>query len=93
MGNIAVWLLALAWPLAKKVLVALGIGVVTYGGLQYVGAQVSGAVQSSYGALGGYTLDILNLAGIGESMGITLGAINARIALVAVGKIGRVASA
>lgn len=87
------WLLALAWPIAKKVLVALGIGVITYGGLQAVGSQITNAVLSSWGAVGGYTLNILSLAGIPDCIGIILGAINARIAIIAVGKIGRVATA
>lgn len=92
MANLGVWLLALAWPLVKKVLVALGVGIVTYGGLQYVGAQITSAITGAWGQLGGYALAILSLAGIPECIGIILGGINARIALIAVGKIGRVAT-
>ncbi|MDD2744263.1 MAG: DUF2523 domain-containing protein [Rhodocyclaceae bacterium] len=89
---LATWLIALAWPIAKKVLVSLGIGIVTYGGLQMIGAQISDAVLNAWGQLGGYALAILSLAGIPECIGIILGGINARIALIAVGKIGKVAS-
>lgn len=91
--QVVTWLLAMAWPIAKKILVALGIGIVTYGGLQAVGAQINNSIVSSWGALGGYTLNILSLAGIPDCIGILLGALNARIALIAVGKIGRVAGA
>ena len=89
---IAAFLVAMAWPIAKKVLVMLGIGVITYGGLQLIGQQVQSAIISSYGQLGSSVLGVFGLAGIPESIGILLGAINARIAFVAVGKIGKVAS-
>jgi hypothetical protein len=92
MANLTLWLLSLAWPVVRKVLVALGIGIVTYGGLQMIGAQVNNAVLASWGQLGGYALNIMSLAGIPDVIGITLGAINARIALIAVGKIGRIAT-
>ena len=86
----AAFLLALAWPLVKKVLIMLGIGAITYAGLSMIGTQVTQAVETSWGQLGGSTLQILSLAGIPQSFGILLGAINARIAFIAVGKIGRI---
>lgn len=91
--NLYAWLLAAAWPIVKKVLIALGIGVVTYGGLQAIGTQVNNAVVSAWGSLGGYAFQILSMAGIPDCIGIILGGINARIALLAVGRIGKVATA
>jgi len=90
MGNIAVWLMALAVPLAKKVLVALGIGAITYAGLSAIGSQVQSAVVSSWGSMGSVTLAILGIGGCAKAVGIILSALSARIALVAVGKIGKV---
>lgn len=88
---LAVWLLALVGPIVKKVLLALGVGVVSYAGLQFVGQQVNAAVLSAWGGVGGSVFQVLSLAGIPEAIGITLGAFNARIALIAVQKFGKVA--
>jgi len=57
-----------------------------------IGAQVQTAVLSSWGGVGGSALQIMSLAGIPESIGITLGALNARIALIAVQRFGKVAT-
>ena len=92
MGNIAVWLMGLSVPLVKKVLVALGIGALTYAGLSTIGSQVQAAVVSSWGAMGSTTLAILSIAGVTQSVGIILSALSARIALIAVGRIGKVSA-
>lgn len=84
------WLLSIAWPLVKKVMVMLGIGIISYAGLSAIGAEIQSAVLSSWGQLGGATLQIATLGGIPQSIGIILGALNARIAYIAIGKIGRV---
>lgn len=84
------FLLAAIWPLAKKLLASLGIGWLTYEGLGLVGNQIQSAVLASWGQIGGVTLQILSLAGVPESVGILLGAISAKIALVAVGRLGKV---
>lgn len=92
-ANLSAWLLALAWPVVKKVLVALGIGVATYAGLQVIGAQIESSVLGAWGQIGGTTLQIATLGGVPEAIGIILGGFNARIAMVAYGKIGRIATA
>lgn len=92
MGNVAAFLLAMVIPLVKKVLVGLGVGIITYAGLSAVGAQVTTAIQTSWGAMGSATLAILYLGGVSQSVGIILGAIAGRIAFVSLGKIGRVTS-
>lgn len=85
---VAGWLLALAWPLAKRVLVALGIGAITYGGLSLIGNQIQSHVVSAWGAMPASALQIATLSGFSEAVGITLGAFTARIALVAAAKLG-----
>lgn len=87
----AAWLVSLAWPIAKKVLVVLGIGTITYTGLAALGTQVQNAVISSWGLLGGSTLAIATLGGIPQSIGIILGALNARLAFIVVSKLGKIA--
>lgn len=86
------WLLSLVWPLAKKVLVSLGIGVVTYAGLSLIATQVAGEVQALWGQLPTSIMQIGSLLGIPQSVGIILGAITARVSFVAVGRIGKMTS-
>lgn len=86
------FLAAAVWPLAKKILASLGIGFLTYQGLSLIAAQVQGAVLSSWGQLGGVTLQILSLAGIPQAIGIALGAMAAKTALLAVGRLGKVSA-
>jgi len=91
MGNLATWLITLAWPIAKRILVMLGIGTVTYTGLSLLGNQAQQAVVDNWGALGGATLQIATLGGIPQTIGIILGAFNARLAFVVVGRLGKIA--
>lgn len=88
MGNFAVFLLGLVTPLARKALVALGLGVVSYAGLTIVANQVRDAVIANYGAISGSVLDLLNLLGAGQALGIILGGIVARAAFAAISRIG-----
>jgi hypothetical protein len=72
-------LTALAAPLAKKVLAALGMGIVSYAAISAALAAVTSAITSAYGAITGDIAAILSLAGFGQAMGIILGAMAARI--------------
>lgn len=89
---LAAWVLALVGPIVKKVFLALGVGVVTYASLNLLGTQITNAVLGAWGGVSGSILQIVSLAGLPDCIGITLGAINARIALIAVSKFGRIAS-
>lgn len=88
MGNFAVFLLGLVTPLVRKALVALGLGVVSYAGLTFVAGQVRDAVIANYGTISGSVLDLLNLLGAGQALGIILGGIIARAAFAAISRIG-----
>lgn len=88
---LAAWVLALVGPIVKKVFLALGVGVVTYASLNLLGTQITNAVLGAWGGVSGSILQIVSLAGLPDCIGITLGAINARIALIAVSKFGRIA--
>ena len=90
MAQLGAWLLLMAIPLVKKVLVGLGIGAITYAGLTAVGSQIQSAVVSNWGAMGTVTLAILALGGCTKAVGIILSAIAARIAIISIGKIGKV---
>ena len=90
MANIFVWLLAAAWPIAKKVLLMLGIGWVTYEGLGLIATQVQNEIITIWGTMPANTLKMASLMGIPQAIGIVLGALAARVAFVAVGKLGKV---
>jgi hypothetical protein len=88
MGNFGAFLIALAGPVARRVLLSLGLGVISYAGLALVAAEVKDYVIASYGGLSGSVLDLLNLIGFGQATGVILGAIIARAAFAAVSRIG-----
>lgn len=92
MANIFMWLLAAVWPLAKKVLVSLGIGFLTYEGLGLIGAQVQNEIIALWGQVPGSMLTMATLLGIPQAFGIILGGLSARIALVSVGRLGKIAA-
>lgn len=79
MSTLSGVLTALAAPLAKKVLAALGMGIVSYAAITAALAGVTSAITSAYGAITGDIAAILSLAGFGQAMGIILGAMAARI--------------
>ena len=90
--EIGAWLLAIAWPIVKRVLLAMGIGVVTYGGLSLIATQVQNEIAALWSGLPITLLQIGSLAGIPQSIGITMSAIAASASLKAVGAIARVTS-
>lgn len=92
MGNLATWLMALAAPLAKRVLIALGIGVISYAGYSSIVDQVRSAVIAQWGSLSASAAALLSIGGVGESLGIILAAVSARAALMAAERFGRITS-
>lgn len=92
MANIAAWLLALAWPIAKKVLVMLGIGWATYEGLGLLASQVTSQVADYWGQMPASFIQIATLSGIAQAVGIVLGAFTARASFMAMGKLTKLAS-
>lgn len=83
MPTIAAWLVAIAWPVVKRVLIAMGVGFATYEGLAVLADALKAEVVSAWGQLGGVTLQFLSLAGFPSAVGIVLGAMVARVAMIA----------
>lgn len=88
MGNLGAFLLGLATPIARRVLLSLGLGVISYAGLTVVATQIVDAAKSNYEGMAGTVLDLLNLIGTGQALGIVLGGIVARAAFAAISRIG-----
>lgn len=76
--------------LVKKALVALGLGTITYAGLQTAFDSAQANVISHYGQMPAAALQLADLAGVGQTIGILLGAMAARVGMVALSKIGKV---
>ncbi|WP_244191259.1 DUF2523 family protein [Ralstonia insidiosa] len=88
---LAAFLMALVGPLARQILVSLGIGLITFVGLD---AAVSAGLSAAKGALGGMTggmVAIAARAGMFTAMSIIAGGMVARISLITVKKMGRLA--
>lgn len=83
MGSLASLILALTGSVAARVLTSLGIGLVTYIGLDQLAGAVTSQVQASYGSMPASVIQFLGLAGVGQAIGILLGALTARVAMVA----------
>lgn len=82
----AVWILSLVAPIAKKVLAALGVGIVTTVGFDLAIDALTGYINNN---LSGVPADILGLAsmmGIPDAIGIMLGGISSAATLMAVKK-------
>jgi hypothetical protein len=85
----AAFLAGAVGPLAKKILLALGIGTITYTGLQEAFDAASDQIIANYGAMSGGTLALVDLAGVGQAIGIILGAIAARVAMIALARFSK----
>lgn len=92
MANVIGWLLLAAWPIAKKVLVMMGIGWITYEGLGLIATQAQGHIVTLWGQLPQSVIQLASLGGFPQALGIILGAITARVSFIALGKLGKVAA-
>jgi len=87
MGGLAAFLISIAGTLAGRVLLAVGIGMVSYAGLNVLVSNVVSQITASYQSTGGIVLQFLNLAGAGQAIGILTAALVTRTALVAIKKL------
>jgi hypothetical protein len=82
MSTLGLFLAAAAGPIAKRVLTSLGIGVVSFVGLDLA---VGGALESARTAWSGLPSDVaayLAVAGVGQALAIVCGGITARVAVI-----------
>lgn len=77
--GVGAFLLALVQPIISRILVALGMSIVTFTGMSVLMEQVTQAVQSAWGGLPGAILGLAGLAGLGEGLSIVFGAIATRV--------------
>jgi hypothetical protein len=83
-----VWITAiLIATIAKLVLVSIGVGVVSFIGLQALFTQVNAMITSNFSGGGGVG-DLVGLSGITTAVGYVLSGINIRIAVSTIKKFG-----
>lgn len=81
MINFAMWLLALAGPMAVKVIVALGFTAMTFTGVQALVNSLITSAQGNWSAMPAAVLQVASLSGVPESLGMICGAYVARVGL------------
>lgn len=77
------WLARIIWPLASKVLVGLGLGTVTFVGLQAALNAALGVAKTALSGIGGDLLQILAMAGLFQAFAIVAGGLIASVAFIA----------
>jgi hypothetical protein len=78
---LATFLLSMVSGLVARVLVALGMSVVTVSGLDLALGSIKASLQQAANSLPADVLSLFLISGGGSAVGIVLGAINVRITL------------
>lgn len=79
---IAAWLLSIASPIAIRVLTQLGIGVVSFIGVEAAVNQLISMAQSQWMGLPAVVLQFMAIAGLNTALGIIAGGVSARLTLM-----------
>lgn len=88
MGALGSWLVALAAPAVRQVLLSLGIGLVSYAALSSVLTDLLSQAKSYFSGMPSDLSGLVGLMGGGEILSIVAGGMIARTALAAVKKFG-----
>lgn len=67
-------------PLAKRVLMALGFGYLTFGSITTAINSLITSAQGYFGGIPSFALNLLQMAGLGQALAIIAGAILVRVA-------------
>lgn len=84
MGGLGTWLALIIGPLAKRVLLSIGVGTVTYAGLTVALNQALSAAKGALGGMSGDLVQIMALAGMFDSMAIIAGGMVAALSFMIV---------
>lgn len=90
-SSFGVYLTSISVPIVKRVFLALGIGVVTFIGLDVVFNQILQSAQSSWGAIPSAVAGMMGLAGIPDAIGIIFGALTTRLSMIQLKQLAQVA--
>lgn len=90
MASFGVYLASVSTPIAKTVLSGLGIGVVTYLGLDVIMREVQAQIMANWGQMSQGTLYLMSASGTTQGVGIILGAVAARFSMLQLSALGRI---
>lgn len=82
--NLAALLMALAAPIAKRIMIALGFGLVSFAGVSVALNSLLTSAKNAWGGTPADVLNILQLSGSNTAFSIIAGAMVARVGLLAV---------
>lgn len=88
MGSWGALFSALAGPLAKRVLIALGLGLITFGGLSALQGQVASAISGAWSGVPAGAYQILALSGCVDAVNVWLAALATVAASMAIKRYG-----
>jgi hypothetical protein len=81
MGGLLAGLLSLAGPVIIRMLIALGIGTLTFTGVTTALQDLIGAAVSSWASVPSAILALASIAGIPQALGIVAGAYTTRVGI------------
>jgi hypothetical protein len=87
LGALGTWLVSLAGPAIRKILLSIGIGVASYAAISTALNSALGAAKSAYSGITGDVLQLLSMAGTSVFLSIIAGALVARVSLMVVKKL------
>lgn len=79
---VAAFIYAIGASVVKRILVALGIGLMTYAGFASVQGQIQSAIDFALGSAPMAVYQIIALGGMVDAVGIWLGALSAAVVLL-----------
>lgn len=88
MSSFGLYLASVAAPIAQRVLIGLGVGTITYIGLDAAFTSVKNSVVSNWGAIPQGALAVLSVSGVSQAVGIILGALSARLVMIQIKRLG-----
>lgn len=74
-------LVTVAWPMVKKALVALGIGISTYEGISTLLESLLSQAASYYSGMPSYVATVCAMGGVPTGLGILTGALTTRVSM------------
>jgi len=87
MGALGTWLVSLAGPIVRKMMISLGIGVASYAAISTALNSALSQAQSAWAGITGDVLSLIQLAGCGTALSIVAGALVARVAMMSLKKL------
>ncbi|WP_411679639.1 DUF2523 domain-containing protein [Aeromonas hydrophila] len=79
--NIAAWLLSIAGPIVTRILIQLGIGIVSYAGVITAVNTLISSARNNYNNVPSDILAIFAIGGFNDAFGILVAAIAARLSV------------